>query len=200
MCYTVQRTCGLSGRIEATEIIVQTKDDHALFGETFLPHLPEGYRLARWLTGNASDAEDVMQDAALRAFRAIGTADVTHPRAWSLTIVRNVAYSWLMRNKPKDVVFADDLDDTERRVSHGDGGTEQPTPEDIAIINATAEEVRKALAALPTLFREVIVLREMHELSYREIASVTHLPIGTVMSRLSRARQMLITTLGHTRP
>ena len=193
-------TCDLSGRIEAAEIIVQTRDDHALFDDIFLPHLQEAYRLARWLTGNANDAEDVVQEAAMRAFRAVATSDVVNPRAWSLTIVRNAAYSWLMKNKPKDIVFADDLDAAERRELDGAANAEDKTPEDIAILRASAEEVRKALAALPALFREVIVLREMHELSYREIASVTNLPIGTVMSRLSRARQMLIGTLGHARP
>lgn len=193
---------GLSGRIEATDIIVRTKDDHALFDDVFLPHLQEAYRLARWLTGNANDAEDVVQEAALRAFRAIAASDVVNPRAWSLTIVRNTAYSWLMKNKPKDVVFAEELGEAERESLDRDTASDRhdKTPEDIAILNATAEEVRKALAALPALFREIVVLREMHELSYREIASVTNLPIGTVMSRLSRARQLLIGALGQVRP
>jgi RNA polymerase sigma-70 factor (ECF subfamily) len=180
---------------------VRNSDDHALFDEVFLPHLQEAYRLARWLTGNASDAEDVVQDAAMRAFRAIGAADVINPRAWSLTIVRNTAYSWLMKNRPKDVVFAEDLGDADRRsLDHTAAERHGATPEDAAILNATAEEVRKALAALPALFREIVVLREMHELSYREIAAVTNLPIGTVMSRLSRARQLLIGALGQVRP
>jgi RNA polymerase sigma-70 factor (ECF subfamily) len=200
MCYTIHRTSDLSGQIGATEVILKTKDDHALFDEIFLPHLQEAYRLARWLTGNANDAEDVVQEAAMRAFRAIASSDVINPRAWSLTIVRNVAYSWLMKNKPKDIVFADDLDAAERSGLDSAADADERTPEDIAILHASAEEVRKALAALPALFREIVVLREMHELSYREIASVTNLPIGTVMSRLSRARQLLIGTLGHARP
>ncbi|OJY13116.1 MAG: hypothetical protein BGP05_03785 [Rhizobiales bacterium 62-47] len=175
-----------------------TKDDHALFDDVFLPHLQEAYRLARWLTGNANDAEDVVQEAALRAFRAIAASDVVNPRAWSLTIVRNTAYSWLMKNKPKDVVFAEELNDADRR--RLDDDPQGRTPEDVVILNATADEVHKALAALPALFREVVVLREMHELSYRDIAAVTNLPIGTVMSRLARARQMLIGTLGQARP
>ncbi|MBN9041725.1 MAG: sigma-70 family RNA polymerase sigma factor [Rhizobiales bacterium] len=189
---------GLPRRIETADIIVPTKDDHALFDDVFLPHLQEAYRLARWLTGNANDAEDVVQEAALRAFRAIAASDVVNPRAWSLTIVRNTAYSWLMKNKPKDVVFAEELNDADRR--RLDDDPQGRTPEDVVILNATADEVHKALAALPALFREVVVLREMHELSYRDIAAVTNLPIGTVMSRLARARQMLIGTLGQARP
>ena len=189
---------GLPRRIETADIIVPTKDDHALFDDVFLPHLQEAYRLARWLTGNANDAEDVVQEAALRAFRAIAASDVVNPRAWSLTIVRNTAYSWLMKNKPKDVVFAEELNDADRRRLEDD--PQGRTPEDVVILNATADEVHKALAALPALFREVVVLREMHELSYRDIAAVTNLPIGTVMSRLARARQMLIGTLGQARP
>ena len=181
---------------------MRTSDDSALFDDIFLPHLQEAYRLARWLTGNASDADDVVQEAAMRAFRAIGTSDVINPRAWSLTIVRNTAYSWLMKNKPKDVVFAEELGEADRESLDRDAASDRhdKTPEDVAILNATADEVRKALAALPALFREIVVLREMHELSYREIASVTNLPIGTVMSRLSRARQLLIGALGQVRP
>jgi RNA polymerase sigma-70 factor (ECF subfamily) len=176
---------------------VQNKSEHALFDEIFLPHLQEAYRLARWLTGSANDADDVVQEAAMRALGAIAAADVTHPRAWSLTVVRNTAYRWLMKNRPKDVVFSEDLDAAGRdhleRV--GDAQREEATPEETVITRASADQVRKAVAALPAPFREVVVLREMHDLSYREIADVTRLPIGTVMSRLSRARQMLLGAL-----
>jgi RNA polymerase sigma factor (sigma-70 family) len=90
-------------------LIVQGKDDRAMFDEVFLPHMAEAYRLAQWLTGNAYDAEDVVQDAALRAFRGIKSFGAVNARAWSLTIVRNTAYSWLLKNKSKAVVFTDDL-------------------------------------------------------------------------------------------
>ncbi|MEH2511850.1 RNA polymerase sigma factor (sigma-70 family) [Nitrobacteraceae bacterium AZCC 1564] len=178
---------------------MRDKDDKALFDEVFLPYLPEAFRLARSLTGNTSDAEDVVQDAAIRAFRGIHTFGAVNARAWSLTIVRNTAYSWLMKNRPKDVVFTDDLAVADRQNlgRENSDGTQVKTPEDIAILKATVEDVRDAIAALPALFREIIVLREMHELNYRDIARITNLPIGTVMSRLSRARQMLIETLGH---
>jgi RNA polymerase sigma-70 factor (ECF subfamily) len=177
---------------------VQNKDERAVFDEVFLPHMAEAYRLAQWLTGNAYDAEDVVQDAALRAFRGIKSFGAVNARAWSLTIVRNTAYSWLMKNRPKAVVFTDDLSFTEQQELEHEGpqGARVETPEEIALFKADAEEVQHALAQLPTQFREVIVLREMNQLNYRDIAEITNVPIGTVMSRLSRGRQLLIALLG----
>jgi RNA polymerase sigma factor (sigma-70 family) len=174
------------------------KDDRAAFDEVFLPYMAEAYRLARWLTGNASDAEDVVQDAALRAFRGIRSFGAVNARAWSLTIVRNTAYGWLMKNRSKAVVFTDDLNATEQRELEHEGlqGTRVETPEEIALFKADAAAVERALAKLPAHFREVIVLREINQMSYRDIAEVTGVPIGTVMSRLSRGRQLLIALLG----
>jgi RNA polymerase sigma factor (sigma-70 family) len=174
------------------------KDDRALFDEVFLPNLAEAYRLAQWLTGNASDAEDVVQDAALRAFRGIKGFGAINARAWSLTIVRNTAYSWLLKNRPKDVVFTDELNAAEQQqVEFENTYTERhATPEEAVILKADIADVGRALALLPAPFREIIVLREMHQLNYRDIAEVTNIPIGTVMSRLSRARQLLIEHLG----
>ncbi len=177
----------LSGQQQTPVAIVQHKDERAMFDEVFLPHMAEAYRLAQWLTGNAYDAEDVVQDAALRAFRGIKGFGAVNARAWSLTIVRNAAYSWLMKNRPKAVVFTDDLSVAEPRIE---------TPEEIALFKADAQDVQHALAQLPAHFREVIVLREMNQLNYRDIAEVTNVPIGTVMSRLSRGRQLLIALLG----
>jgi RNA polymerase sigma factor (sigma-70 family) len=188
----------LSGQQQASVPIVQNKDERAVFDEVFLPHMAEAYRLAQWLTGNAYDAEDVVQDAALRAFRGIKSFGAVNARAWSLTIVRNTAYSWLMKNRPKAVVFTDDLSFTEQQELEHEGpqGARVETPEDIALFKADAEEVQHALAQLPAQFREVIVLREMNQLNYRDIAEITNVPIGTVMSRLSRGRQLLIALLG----
>jgi RNA polymerase sigma-70 factor (ECF subfamily) len=188
----------LSGQQQASVPIVQNKDERALFDEVFLPHMAEAYRLAQWLTGNAYDAEDVVQDAALRAFRGIRTFGAVNARAWSLTIVRNTAYSWLMKNRPRAVVFTDDLSFAEQQELEHEGpqGTRMETPEEIALFKADAEEVQHALAQLPAHFREVIVLREMNQLNYRDIAEITNVPIGTVMSRLSRGRQLLIALLG----
>jgi RNA polymerase sigma factor (sigma-70 family) len=191
----------LSGQQQALGSIVQNKDDRAVFDEVFLPHMAEAFRLAQWLTGNANDAEDVVQDAALRAFRGIKTFGAVNARAWSLTIVRNTAYSWLMKNRPKAVVYTDDLSVAEQQeIEHeGPQGIKIETPEDIALFRADAEEVQHALAQLPAHFREVIVLREVNQLNYRDIAEITNVPIGTVMSRLSRGRQLLIALLGDRR-
>ena len=188
----------LSGQQQASDLIVQGKDDRAMFDEVFLPHMAEAYRLAQWLTGNAYDAEDVVQDAALRAFRGIKSFGAVNARAWSLTIVRNTAYSWLLKNKSKAVVFTDDLSPPEQQELEHEGpyGTRVETPEEIALFKADAKDVQRALAQLPAHFREVIVLREINQLNYRDIAEITNVPIGTVMSRLSRGRQLLITLLG----
>ena len=188
----------LSGQQQASVPIVQNKDERAVFDEVFLPHMAEAYRLAQWLTGNSYDAEDVVQDAALRAFRGIKSFGAVNARAWSLTIVRNTAYSWLMKNRPKAVVFTDDLSVAEQQKLEHEGpqGTRIETPEEIALFKADAEQVQHALAQLPAHFREVIVLRELNQLNYRDIAEITNVPIGTVMSRLSRGRQLLIAVLG----
>jgi RNA polymerase sigma-70 factor (ECF subfamily) len=188
----------VSGQQQASDLIVQSKDDRAMFDEVFLPHMAEAYRLAQWLTGNAYDAEDVVQDAALRAFRGIKSFGAVNARAWSLTIVRNTAYSWLLKNKSRAVVFTDDLSPAEQQELEHEGlhGARVETPEEIALFKADAEDVQRALAQLPAHFREVIVLREINQLNYRDIAEITNVPIGTVMSRLSRGRQLLITLLG----
>jgi RNA polymerase sigma factor (sigma-70 family) len=188
----------LSGQQQASDLIVQNKDDRAMFDEVFQPHMAEAYRLARWLTGNSYDAEDVVQDAALRAFRGIKSFGAVNARAWSLMIVRNTAYSWLRKNRPKAVAFTDDLSIAEQQELEHEGphGTRVETPEEIALFKADAEVLQQALGQLPAHFREVIVLREINQLNYRDIAEITNVPIGTVMSRLSRGRQLLITLLG----
>jgi len=179
----------LSSQQQAPVPIVQHKNERAVFDEVFLPHMAEAYRLAQWLTGNAYDAEDVVQDAALRAFRGIKSFGAINARAWSLTIVRNAAYSWLTKNRPKAVVLTDDLSVAEQQELEHEGpyGARVETPEEIALFKADAVEVQHALTQLPAHFREVIVLREMNQLNYRDIAEITNVPIGTVMSRLSGA-------------
>lgn len=169
----------------------------ARFSQIVLPRLDEGYRLAHWLTGNATDAEDVMQEACLRAFRAIETFAEGNARAWFLTIVRNTGYSWLQRHRSGAVIFAEDLA-PEARAALDAGGflVETPeTPEAALIARDDAGRLARAIDALPVLFREALVLREYHGLSYREIAEVTGVPIGTVMSRLGRSRQHLLERL-----
>jgi RNA polymerase sigma factor (sigma-70 family) len=188
----------LSGQQQASVPTLQSRDERALFDEVFLPHMAEAYCLAQWLTGNSYDAEDVVQDAALLAFRVIKGFGAVNARAWSLTIVRNTAYSWLMKNRPKAVVFTNDLSVAEQQELEHEGpqGTRIDTAEEISLWKADAEAVQRALAKLPAHFREIIVLREMNQLNYRDIAEITSAPIGTVMSRLSRGRQLLIALLG----
>jgi RNA polymerase sigma factor (sigma-70 family) len=178
--------------------VVQNKDDRNAFDEVFLPHLPEAYRLAQWLAGNASDAEDIVQEAAIRAFRGIKGFGAVNPRAWSLTIVRNTALSWLTKNRPRTVSYIEDLNAAEQQELEYEGlhGTKIETPEEAALLKADAEEIQKALEQLPAQFREVIVLREISQMNYRDIAEITNVPIGTVMSRLSRGREILMRILG----
>jgi RNA polymerase sigma-70 factor (ECF subfamily) len=160
--------------------------------------MAEAYRLAQWLAGSASDADDIVQEAAIRAFRGIKSFGAVNARAWSLTIVRNTAFSWLAKNKSKTVVFMDDLSATQQQELEHEGlhGARVETPEEVALFKADAAEIQKALGQLPTQFREVIVLREINQMNYRDIAEITNVPLGTVMSRLSRGRQLLMGLLG----
>jgi RNA polymerase sigma factor (sigma-70 family) len=146
--------------------------DRARFAATFLPHLDDAYRLARWLTGRQADAEDVVQEAALRALKGIARFSGANPRAWVLVIVRNAAYTWLAKNRPSAVVLAGDLEETEQDhlATHPDQG--MPTPEDVLIAKRDGEELHRRVAELPLAFREVLVLREIHDLEYREIAAM----------------------------
>jgi len=176
---------------------VTSDDDKARFAHVVLPYLADAYALARWITGDRADAEDVVQEACLRAFRAIGTFGGSNARAWILTIVRNAAYTWLSKRRTTPLVAVGDLDDLDRAQladSSEGGGTQNPETELIA--KADAAQLRAAIAALPPPFRETVVLRDLQELDYREIAEVTGVPVGTVMSRLARARRRLIETIG----
>jgi len=167
---------------------VDDTSDQARFAEVFLPHLVDAFRLARWIAGSRADAEDIVQEASMRAFKNIRGFSGGNARAWVLTIVRNTSYSWLAKNRPKTLVLGDDLDQRTRETIEQE---DPQTPEAALIAKLDAQEVRKAMASLPVPFREVLVLREIHDLDYRTIAVVAALPIGTVMSRLARARSML---------
>ncbi len=187
-----------SGQQQVSVSVVQNEDERSAFDEIFLPYLPEAYRLAQWLAGSASDAEDIVQEAALRAFRGIKGFGAVNARAWSLAIVRNTAISWLTKNRPRKVVYMNDLSTAEQQEVEFEGlhGTRVETPEEITLLKADAVDIEKALAQLPAQFREVIVLREINQMNYRDIAEITNVPIGTVMSRLSRGRQLLMGLLG----
>jgi RNA polymerase sigma factor (sigma-70 family) len=165
------------------------------FREVVLPHLDDALSLARWLTGNRDDAEDVVQDACIRALSALGTQTVSNSRAWLLTIVRNTTFTWLGKNRPKALVVTDDnrvFEESRSRMNE----ESEPTPEAALIAKADTALLHGVIAALPTAYRETLVLREISGLSYREIAEVTALPIGTVMSRLARARDLLVQRIG----
>ena len=168
------------------------KSSAVRFEDVALPHLPAAYNLARWLVRNDQDAEDVVQEAYLRAFKFFDGYRGGESRTWLLTIVRNTCYSWLQRNRARELT--DSIDETEVELQ------DPANPELRLVRNADAQMVRAALAELPLEFREVTVMRELEELSYKEIAAIADLPIGTVMSRLARGRKrlyaLLVTRMG----
>ena len=160
-------------------------DPQAQFEQIVAPHLDAAYNLARWLAGNDHDAEDIAQEACLRAFRFLGNFRGGNSRSWLLTIVRNTAYTWLKQNRPKALVSVPDeelqeVEDPAALANHSS-----------ALHHADRDVLRAALEELPTEFREVLILRELEGLSYKEIAEVADAPIGTIMSRLARARKQL---------
>jgi RNA polymerase sigma-70 factor, ECF subfamily len=175
---------------------VNVERKRQLFADKVLPHLDDALSLARWLTGNLSDAEDVVQDACIRAYGAIETHKDGSPRAWLLAIVRNTAFTWLAKNRSKDLIMTDDIQVFEQAARDRTAGPADPSPEAAVIAKSDAARLHQAIAALPLPYREVLVLREIEDLSYAEIASVMSVPAGTVMSRLARARRMLIDGLG----
>ena len=153
------------------------------FDDVVVPHLAAGYRLACWLLRNEDDAEDVVQEASLRAFRYFRTFTGGNGRAWFLRIVRNTCCSWRGRRVPGEI---DPFD--EEQHSREDTVCD---PETLLVRRATAAAIDQALDHLPTRFRQLIVLREMEGLTYREVADAMGIPMGTVMSGLSRARRAL---------
>ena len=155
-----------------------------LFEQTVLPHLDAAYNLARWLAGNDHDAQDVAQEASLRAFRFFGTFRGENARAWLLTIVRNTFYTWLRKNRPTEKTI--EINEETLDIEDSSTKAEAANPQ-----FADVDAVRRAIADLPVEFREIVILREMEGFSYKEIADLAEVPIGTVMSRLARARKLL---------
>ena len=154
------------------------------FDRTFLPHMDAAYNLARWLMRNDHDAQDVVQEAFLRAFRFAGGFRGGDAKAWLLAIVRNAAFTWMKRNRGESSPA--EFDETFHTEDVAEGGLEAD-----ALKKADRAMIHSALEELPVEFREVIVMRDLEGLSYKEIAQVAELPIGTVMSRLARARARL---------
>ena len=159
-------------------------DEKTRFELVVLPHLDAAYNLARWLTGNENDARDMVQEASLRAFKFFGGFRGGDARAWLLTIVRNTVYTWLERRRSSRQVFEDE-DEIEKLEDVS------VNPARLLDRNATIEVVQSAIAELVPEFREAVVLREMEGFSYKEIADITGVRIGTVMSRLARGRREL---------
>jgi RNA polymerase sigma-70 factor, ECF subfamily len=159
------------------------------FESVVLPHLDAGYALARWLTRNDADAADVVQEACLRAFRYFDSYREGDAKGWLLRIVRRTCYDWIERNRPADVVPLEIATGAENAV-HAPLAAEIDTE---ALLQSRSELRRldRLIEELPLPLREALVLRELHELDYRQIAEVTGAPIGTVMSRLHRARSAL---------
>jgi len=164
-------------------------DKLARFEQSVLPHLGAAYNLARWLTRNPHDAEDVVQEAYMRAFKFFAGFRGGDSRSWLLTIVRNTCYTWMEQNRPRELATA--LEPEIHAIE-----SHSPDPEATLLQMASADTLRRALDGLPVEFREVIVLRELEELSYKEIAGICGVPLGTVMSRLARGRKRLQQVLG----
>jgi RNA polymerase sigma-70 factor (ECF subfamily) len=156
----------------------------ATYEEALLPHLDAAYNLARWLTRDERDAEDVVQEAYLRAFKHFAAFKGGDGRPWLLAIVRNTYYTWIQRNRLSEALTPLD----EQQDTHI---SDAPDPEILLLRETDKQILRRALRKLPAEFLEVIVLREFEELSYQEIADVVQVPMGTVMSRLARARKRL---------
>jgi|SRR5450755_3011648 RNA polymerase sigma-70 factor (ECF subfamily) len=178
-------------------------DDRARFEQIVLPHLDAAFNLARWMLRSRADAEDVAQEALLRAYRFFGGFHGGDARAWLLQIVRNTCYTWLQKNRPAETMA--EFDETQHSMGNametaaGMRTTNRAqlggSPEAQAMATEDRERLTRALEQLPANFREVLVLRELEGCSYKEIAAITSAPIGTVMSALSRARKQLQITL-----
>src|SRR5512132_2559617 len=176
-------------KIVKLAIVKKTEPDHAepaelaSFEQAMLPHLDAAHNLARWLLRNEQDAQDVVQEAYLRAFKSFGGFHGSNGRAWLLTIVRNTSYTLLKKNQAADFTTFDE----EIHVA----GDESASPATILEHGEDAELIRGAMDALPAEFREILALRHQEGLSYKEIADIAQIPPGTVMSRLARARGKL---------
>ena len=164
----------------------------ARFEREVLPCLDAAYNLARWLTRNDHDAQDVVQESMLRAFRYFDSLREAEARPWLLAIVRNTGYTWLEKNRPTELV---PFDENAAEESGEPAAGQESNPEVVVLQIAQRRLVDQALEELPVAFREVLVLRELEDLSYKDIARIAGVPIGTVMSRLARGRGMLRRTL-----
>jgi RNA polymerase sigma-70 factor (ECF subfamily) len=164
------------------------------FHEIVPPLLDDAYTLAKWLCRDGADAEDIVQEAAIRALKALETTAVERPKPWFLMIVRNTAMTWMAKNRPKTLAYAGDLADLDA-IGSRPGDERPPDPEDALIALEDGERIRQGIAGLPPPLMEALVMRDVNGLSYRDIAEATGAPIGTVMSRLARGRAALAKAL-----
>ncbi len=162
-------------------------EDRSRFESLALPHLNAAYNLARWLTHDEHDAQDVVHESLVRAMRYMGSFRGDSARPWLLQIVRHTCYSWLKENRPAENIAFDEIDDAWQEVA----GPAADEPPSVAMRKAERQQINAAIAALPVAYREVLVLRELEDLSYSEIAGIAGIPVGTVMSRLARARGLM---------
>jgi len=170
-------------------------NERGRFEQQVLPHLDAAYNLARWLTRNEHDAEDVVQEAFMRAMRYFANLKGAEARPWLLAIVRNTCYTWLEKNRPTELVAMDEGGVEAAAEAHGTASGFDGNPEVVLLRSANRKLVNQALEELPVVFREVVVMREIEDLSYKEIAAIAGIPAGTVMSRLSRGRELLRTAI-----
>jgi len=176
--------CTINGSRSQRVPLKEEENKLARFEQSILPHMNAAYNVARWLSGNDSDAQDIVQEAYLRAFRFFSGFRGENSRAWLLRIVRNAFYDWLKQNRgeqtsePFDEEIHDSPDETQN-------------PDALLLEKADHELLHKTISSLPVEFREILVLRELEDFSYKEISEVANIPIGTVMSRLARGREQL---------
>ena len=183
-----EEVCITNGPKSQSTPSVEEQDKLAGFEHSIMPHMNAAYNLARWLSSNDSDAQDVVQESYLRAFKFFGGFRGGDSRAWLLRIVRNVFYDWLKRNRGKET--GESFDEEMHGVVDETRG-----PDWVLVEKADHELLHKAIASLPLEFREILVLRELEGFSYNEISQLANIPLGTVMSRLARARERLRTEL-----
>jgi len=172
---------------QAGRPMARHEDSRRRFERLVLPHLDAAYNLARWLTHNDHDAQDVVQEAMMRAMRYMESCRGDDAKPWLLRIVRNSCFDWLKENRPAERQFLDEDGEALNEIAapHAD------EPHAVASRNAERRQINDAIAALPAAYRDVLVLREIEDLSYSEIARIADIPVGTVMSRLARARGLL---------
>ncbi len=168
--------------------------DRAHAYDAVLPHLDAAYNLARWLVRSDQDAEDIVQDACVRALRSIASLRGDDARPWLLAIVRNRCWDWLREHRQgeTEVAFDEEVHGTGASSVDGDGAARWSDPQAALERARDRQRIDAALAQLPVAFRECVVLRDVEDLSYKEIARVADIPIGTVMSRIARGRALLL--------